>query len=90
MSKTSALWSLWVVYILELSNGSYYTGITNNLARRLKAHAEGKGSRIVRALLPFRVVYMETTLDRSSASKREYQIKQLSKTEKEVLVRGKI
>ncbi|MFA5023345.1 MAG: GIY-YIG nuclease family protein [Patescibacteria group bacterium] len=80
--------SLWVVYILQLSNGIYYTGITNNLARRLKMHASGHGSKLVRALRPFILVYTERAENRSSASKREIEIKRLSRREKIKLVRN--
>jgi putative endonuclease len=74
--------------MLRLNNGSYYTGITNNLDRRLKQHASGKGSKIVRAHLPFELIYTESATNRSSASKREYAIKQLSRSEKAKMIGG--
>lgn len=79
--------NLWTVYILKLSNGSYYTGITNNLERRLKKHISGKGSKYVRAHLPCCVIYEEPAADRSSASKREFKIKKLSRKQKEQLIK---
>jgi len=67
------------VYILRCNDGSLYTGITNDIKKRMKAHKEGTGSKYVRARLPFEVVFTENHKDRSSASKREYEIKQLTK-----------
>jgi len=75
----------WVVYIIELSNGAYYTGITNDLTARLKKHSCGKGSKYVRSFLPLKLVYTEKHDDRSSASKREYKIKKLCKADKMAL-----
>jgi len=76
----------WMIYILELSNGIFYTGITNNLEKRMKKHADRKGSKLVRAHLPFKLVYVEKAKDRSEASKRECIIKKLNREEKETLV----
>lgn len=73
---------MWIVYILELNNKSLYTGITNDLVARLKKHETGKGSKYVRSHLPFRLVYSEEATDRSQASKRENQIKKLSRAKK--------
>jgi len=77
---------MWIVYILKLSSGAYYTGITNNIAKRIKAHSDGKGSKFVRAHLPFIIVYIERISGRSEASKREAAIKKLSHKEKEKLI----
>lgn len=80
----------WVVYILELSDGSYYTGITNNLERRLETHRSGKGSRYVRSRLPIvKVAYQESMSTRGEASSREIKIKKLSKSQKKELIRSK-
>jgi len=65
----------WIVYMVRLSNGSLYTGITNNLERRLKTHADGKGSKYVRSHLPFELVYKEIVADQSAALIREAEIK---------------
>jgi len=79
----------WIVYILELSDGSYYTGITNDMERRLEAHRSGKGSVYVKSRLPIRAVaYMEYVPNRSVASKREREIKSLRRDAKIRLVRG--
>lgn len=72
----------WQVYILECSDGSYYTGITNRLETRLKAHAEGKGSKYVASRRPFELMYSENQPSKSEALKREYAIKRLSRDEK--------
>lgn len=80
---------LWIVYILELSNNTLYTGITNDLKARLKKHATGKGSKYVRSHLPFKVVYTECAKNRSEASKREIQIKKLSRKDKIKLIKEK-
>ncbi|MFW6083228.1 MAG: GIY-YIG nuclease family protein [Thermoplasmatota archaeon] len=77
---------MWFVYILRLSDDSLYTGITNDLEKRLEAHREGNGSKYVRSRLPLELVYCETVENRSEATKREMEIKDLSKEEKEELV----
>lgn len=77
----------WVVYMLSLADGTYYTGISNDLNNRLRAHNYGKGSKYVRGRLPFRVVYVEDALNRSTASKREIEIKKLSKLKKSKLAK---
>jgi putative endonuclease len=76
----------WWVYILRCRDGSLYTGITNNLPRRLAAHRLGKGSMYVRARLPARLVYREPQRDRSAALRREMAIKRLQRAEKLTLV----
>lgn len=77
---------LWYVYILECSDKSLYTGITTDLARRIREHNLGQGSKYVRSRLPANVMYYEERPDRSTASIREYEIKQLSKIEKVYLI----
>lgn len=77
----------WWVYILRCRDGSLYTGITNNLPRRLAAHRLGKGSSYVRSRLPARLVYREPQGDRGAALRREMAIKRLQRAEKLALVR---
>jgi len=73
----------WIVYIIELSDGSFYTGITNNLENRLKKHSSGNGSKYVLSRLPIvSVVYKENCPNKGLALKREIQIKRMNKTEK--------
>lgn len=76
----------WYVYILRCGNGTLYTGITDNVPRRLAAHRSGKGAKYTRGRGPLELVYQEEVPDKSSALKREYQIKQLSRQEKETLI----
>jgi len=80
----------WVVYMLLLNNNTLYTGITNNLTRRLAQHTNKKGSKYVRAHLPLKLVYTEAVPNRSIAIKREYEIKQLTKKQKIKLIRRKV
>jgi predicted GIY-YIG superfamily endonuclease len=77
----------YLVYILRCADGTLYTGITNDLARRVLAHGAGRASRYTRGRLPVRVVYTETARGRSAALKRELAIKALSRAEKLALVR---
>jgi len=72
----------WTVYILRCADTSLYTGITNDLPRRLAAHNAGKGAKYTRGRTPATIVHTEDFPDRSSASKREHQIKTLTKQEK--------
>jgi len=72
----------WIVYLLRCRDGSLYTGITNDLRRRLARHRAGAGSAYVRARLPVRVVYREAQPDRPAALRREAAIKGLTRTEK--------
>jgi putative endonuclease len=78
----------WYVYILELSDGTYYTGTTNNLSRRMKLHESGRGSKYVRSRLPLKIVYTEEFENRSLACKRECKIKKLSRNEKILLIKS--
>jgi putative endonuclease len=73
---------MWYVYILQLSNGALYTGITNNIIKRLSVHRDGKGSKYVRANLPCELVYLEEATDRSMATKRELKIKKMPRAKK--------
>jgi putative endonuclease len=72
----------WCVYILKCNDGSLYTGITNNLERRLLAHESGKGARYTRGRTPFKLIYQEACQNRSEASKREFVIRTMSREEK--------
>lgn len=79
--------SNWVLYILKCKDDSYYTGITNDLDKRLSDHESGKGAKYTRGRGPFKMVYNESHKNRSDASKREYEIKQLSRADKEELIK---
>ncbi|MAZ71173.1 MAG: endonuclease [Porticoccus sp.] len=78
----------WIVYMIEASDGSLYTGITTDITRRFRAHLAGKGGAryFHRGRQPVRVVYMEGAGDRSAASKREAAIKKLPRSQKLRLV----
>ena len=76
----------WFVYILRCADGSFYTGITNDLGRRLGQHYAGTASRYTRSRLPVTLTYQETQPDKSAALKRELEIKALSRMAKELLI----
>lgn len=78
------------VYILKCSDDSLYTGWTNNLEKRFKAHFTGKGAKYTKARLPVELVYYEEFEDKIDAMKREYEIKQLKRKEKLELINRKI
>jgi putative endonuclease len=72
----------WFVYILECRDDSLYTGITNDLEKRMQAHKKGVGSKYVRAKRFKKILHAITTQDKSEALKTEYQIKQLERNDK--------
>ena len=72
--------------MLECSDNSIYTGITNNLKERLKKHQSGKGAKYLRGRLPIKLVYEESFINRSEATKKEIHIKKMSKKEKKKLI----
>lgn len=78
------------VYIVECSDGSYYTGWTTNLDKRIKEHNEGdKGAKYTKARRPVTLVYYEEYNTKQEAMSREWHIKQLGRKEKEQLMLGK-
>ncbi len=78
----------WFVYILRCADGTLYTGITNDLIRRCEQHNAGTASRYTRSRLPVELVYQEAQGNRSVATKREIEIKALSRQQKESLIRA--
>jgi putative endonuclease len=78
----------WFIYILQCSDGSFYTGISNNVQARLKQHNNGKGSKYIRSKRPAVLIYTEKVDTKSQALKREIEIKGLSRDEKEQLVKN--
>ncbi|MBO8157748.1 MAG: GIY-YIG nuclease family protein [Bacillaceae bacterium] len=76
-------------YMLRCSDGSLYTGYTNRLQYRIQMHQSGKGAKYTRGRLPVELVYVEEFETKEEAMKREYELKQLSKSEKESLVQSK-
>ncbi|MCR4333717.1 MAG: GIY-YIG nuclease family protein [Patescibacteria group bacterium] len=77
---------MYFVYLLECKDGSLYTGITTDVERRFKEHKSGMGGHYTRAKEAVRVVYTEKYPDRSSASKREAEIKGWRREKKLTLV----
>jgi putative endonuclease len=75
----------WQVYMILCSDNSLYTGITTDIERRFCQHVEGSGAKYFRGRQPLQVVYLETDHNRSSASKRETQIKALTREKKDLL-----
>jgi putative endonuclease len=84
MTKISDNWSL---YIIEASDTSLYTGITTDVERRFAEHLQGpKGARYFNGRSPLKVIYREDGHDRASASRREAEIKKLSRRAKQQLI----
>ena len=75
------------VYILRCNDDSLYTGWTNNLEKRLKAHSSGKGAKYTKARLPVSLVYHEEFPSKEEAMRREYAIKHMTRSEKACLIR---
>ncbi len=73
-------------YILKCSDNTYYTGWTNDLEKRVKAHNLGKGAKYTKPRLPVVVAYYETFETKEEAMRREYEIKKLSRKQKELLI----
>lgn len=73
-------------YILECKDGTYYTGWTNNLDKRLKDHNGGKGAKYTKARLPVSLIYYEEYETKEEAMRREYTIKCMTRSEKCKLV----
>lgn len=78
------------VYIVECRDGSWYTGWTNDVERRLKAHNGGKGAKYTKSRLPVRLIYTEEYETAVEAQRREWQIKRLTRAQKEMLVNSPI
>ena len=73
----------WYLYILRCGDGTLYTGITNDVEKRLAAHRAGKGAKYTRGRGPLELVYQEELPDHSAALRREREIKSMSRQEKE-------
>ena len=70
---------------MECKDGSFYTGWTNNLEKRLKDHNDGKGAKYTRSRLPVRLIYFEEYETKEEAMSREFAIKRMTRKEKESL-----
>lgn len=75
-----------ITYILQCSDNTLYTGWTNNLKKRLKAHNTGQGAKYTRGRTPVKLVYAEVHESKHEAMSREVQIKRLTRKEKEALI----
>lgn len=80
---------MYSVYILQCSDGSFYTGSTNNVEKRLKTHFAGKGAKYTKSHKPVKLLYQEDFQTKSEALKREAEIKNLSRLDKEALIINK-
>jgi len=79
---------MWCVYIIRCKDGKLYTGITNDITRRLTEHNSGHGGRFTKFRKPVRLVYYQELLSKSDALKREIEIKKLNRNEKLDLVKS--
>ncbi len=73
-------------YIVKCSDGTFYTGWTNNLEKRIRDHNDGKGAKYTKSRRPVELVYYETFSQKEDAMRREYAIKQLNRAGKRKLV----
>jgi putative endonuclease len=78
----------WFLYILKCCNDTFYTGITNDLARRFKMHQEGKAAKYTRTRRPVELLYQETCGSRSLALIRECEVKGWPRSKKEALIKN--
>ncbi len=76
----------WYVYMLRCKDNTLYTGMTDDVARRLQAHNAGTGAKYTRGRGPLTLVYQEACATKSDALKREYAIKRLTRAQKEILI----
>ena len=76
----------WQVYIIEASDSKLYTGITTDIVHRWVSHDAGKGAKFFRGRKPKKICYIESGHNRSSASKREAEIKKMTRSQKQTLI----
>ena len=76
------------VYMLRCGDGSLYTGWTNDLEKRVRAHSSGKGGKYTRSRLPVELVWHEACESKEEAMRREWQVKQLTREDKLKLING--
>ena len=83
----TAATTAWFVYLLRCADGTLYTGITTDLDRRLAEHNAGRaGAKYTRTRRPVVLVWHEVADDRAAASRREYQLRKLTRAQKEGLI----
>ena len=78
------------VYILECNDGTLYTGWTNDIDKRFKAHNDGKGAKYTKGRRPLKLVYLEELETKSEALKRENEIKKMKKNKKKFFQENKL
>ena len=78
------------VYILFCADGTYYTGWTADVQKRLAVHNKGRGAKYTRGRLPVKLLWFDSFPNKSDAMKKEYALKQLSKREKQAITRGEV
>jgi len=88
VTPAEAAGAVWSLYVLECGDGSFYTGVTTDIDRRLREHQEGKASRYTRTRRPVVLAYREECGSRSLALARECAVKSLSRQRKEELIVG--
>ena len=84
----AAVEAVWSLYILECCDGSFYTGVSNDVDRRLREHQKGTASRYTRTRRPVVLAYREECGSRSRSLARECAVKSLSRRRKEELISG--
>ncbi|MBI2069507.1 MAG: GIY-YIG nuclease family protein [Elusimicrobia bacterium] len=89
MAKRAKLKPSWFVYIALCANDTFYTGITTDIKRRFQEHVSSRGARYTRSFKPIRLLWKEPHPERSSALKREAQIKSWSRPQKEAFIYGR-
>lgn len=77
---------MWKVYIIECSDLTYYTGITNNVEKRIDTHNKKKGAKYTKTRTPVKLVYQQSFETKSLAAKEEWRIKQLTRNQKILLI----
>jgi putative endonuclease len=82
MKNTNTIDKSWIIYLLECKDGSLYTGITNDLAKRLASHNAGLGAKYTRGRTPVTLLEFKTVSSQSEALRLEYQIKKLPRLKK--------
>lgn len=80
----------WFVYILKCRDLTYYIGISNNVKKRIEIHNSGKGAKYTRSRLPVVLLFQEKYSNKSEATKRELQLKKLSRKQKDLLIAGNL
>jgi putative endonuclease len=86
MGQSVHMQSRWWVYIVQCADGTFYTGCTTDIRRRVNEHNTGVGAKYVRGREPVKLVFLESARDRSAAQKREAEIKKMSRKRKIALI----